>query len=101
MMYKLIYSEEADNDLTAIYNYIADDSVERARNYLGKMEQCVLQLSDFPNIGNDSRYKELRALGIKILPFDNYLIFHTVNEKEKIVNIVRVLHGSVNYRKLF
>ncbi len=100
-MYKLLYSEEADNDLTAVYNYIADDSVERARIYLGKIEQCVLQLSEFPNIGNDSRYKELRSLGIKVLPFDNYLIFHTVNEKEKIVNIVRVLHGSVNYRKLF
>lgn len=100
-MYKLIYAEEADNDLTAIFNYIADDSRERAVDYLGKMESCILQLKDFSNIGVESRYKELRAMGIKILPFENYLIFHTVNEKEKAVNIIRVLHGSVNYRKLF
>lgn len=100
-MYELIYSEQADIDLTAIYNYIAADSVERARNYLGKIEKCILQLKDFPEIGSDSRYKELRALGIKILPFEHYLIFHTVNDKEKTVNIIRVLHGSVNYGKLF
>ena len=100
-MYELIYAEEADNDLSAIFNYIADDSRERAVNYLGKMEQCILQLKEFPNMGKESRYKELRALGIKVLLFENYLVFHTVNDKEKAVNIIRVLHGSVNYRKLF
>lgn len=100
-MYGLIYAEEADNDLSAIYNYIADDSIERAKTYLGKIEKCILQLKEFPDIGIESKYKELRALGIKILIFENYLIFHTVNDKEKAVNILRVLHGSVNYRKLF
>jgi len=100
-MYELIYAEEADNDLTAIYNYIAEDSIERARAYLGKMENCILQLKDFPEIGSESRYKELRAIGIRILPFENYLIFYTVNNKDKAVNIIRILHGSVNYRKLF
>ncbi len=100
-MYELVYAEEADNDLTAIYNYIADDSVERARAYLGKMENCILQLKDFPEIGNESRYKELRALGIRILQFENYLIFYTVNNKNKTVNIIRILRDSVSYRKLF
>lgn len=100
-MYELVYAEEADNDLTAIYNYIADDSVERARNYLGKIESCILQLKDFPKIGSESKYKELRALGIRILPFENYLIFYTINNRQNLVNIIRVLHGSVNYRKLF
>lgn len=100
-MYELIYAEEADNDLSAIYSYIADDSVERAREYLGKIEHCILQLKEFPEIGVESKYAELRMLGIKLLPFENYLVFHTVNDKEKAVNIIRVLHGSVNYRKLF
>ena len=100
-MYNLFYAEEADNDLVAIYNYIANDSAERARNYLGKMESCILQLKDFPKMGSECRYKELRALGIRILPFENYLVFYVVNSKEKVVNIVRILHGSVNYRKLF
>ncbi len=100
-MYEIIYSEEADNDLTAIFDYIAADSEDNAVNYLGKIEKCILQLQDFPEMGFDSKYKELLALGIKILPFEKYLIFHTVNKNEQTVNIIRVLHGSVNYRRLF
>ena len=56
---------------------------------------------DFPDMGFDSKYKELLALGIKILPFEKYLIFHTVNKRRQTVNIIRVLRGSVNYRRLF
>lgn len=100
-MYKLFYTEEADRDLIAIYNYIAEDSPERAVQYLGKIEKCVLQLQDFPNLGNSSRYAELNKLGIKMLPFEDYLIFYTVNSGTETVNIIRVLHGSVNYRRLF
>ena len=62
-MYELIYVEEAGNDLSAIYSYIADDSVERAREYLGKIEHSILQLKEFPEIGVESKYAELRALG--------------------------------------
>lgn len=100
-MFELIYADEAEKDLTAIYKYIADDSIERARNYLGKIEECILQLKDFPEMGVEGKFKELRSLGVRILPFENYLIFYILNKKEERVNIVRVLHGSVNYRRLF
>ncbi len=100
-MFRLIYANEADKDLQSIFDYIAQDNPERASSYLGEIEEQLLHLRDFPNIGNESKYAELRALGIRILPFDDYLIFHTVNEKDKAVNIVRVLHGSVNYKQLF
>ena len=100
-MYNIIYSPLADEDLTAIYNYIAADSPVRASAYMGKMEQTVLKLRDFPNMGAEGRYPELLNLGIKVLPFDDYLIFYTVNAAVEQVRIVRVLHGSVNYRRLF
>lgn len=100
-MYNLIYSLLADEDLTAIYNYIAADSPARASAYMGKMEQSILKLCDFPNIGTEGRYPELVNLGVKVLPFDDYLIFYTVNADAEQVRIVRVLHGSVNYRRLF
>lgn len=100
-MYNLIYSPLADEDLTAIYNYIAADSPARASAYMGKMEQSILKLRDFPNMGVEGRYPELVNLGVKVLPFDDYLIFYTVNVAAEQVRIVRVLHGSVNYRRLF
>lgn len=100
-MYNLIYSPLADEDLTAIYNYIAADSPTRASAYMGKMEQYILKLRDFPNMGAEGRYPELVNLGVKVLIFDDYLIFYTVNATAEQVRIVRALHGSVNYRRLF
>ena len=100
-MYRILYAEKADEGLAEIYSYIAEDSPERAAAYLGKMESCILQLKDFPNIGYGGKYPELVKLGIRMLSFDDYLIFYTVSQAEMCVHVLRVLHGSVNYRKLF
>ena len=100
-MYRILYAEKADEDLTEIYNYIAADSPERAAAYLGKMESCILQLKDFPNIGYSGKYPELVKLGIRMLSFEDYLVFYTVSQAEMCVHVLRVLHGSVNYRRLF
>ena len=100
-MFKLLYANEVGRDLQAIYDYIAQDSPERASQYIGKIENSVLRLRDFPNIGHNSSYDELKALGVRILPFDDYLIFYIVKEKDETVYIVRVLHGSVDYKHLF
>ena len=48
-MYNLIYSEEVDRDLTAIFNYIAEDSEIRASEYLGKIEACILICKRIPS----------------------------------------------------
>ena len=100
-MYRILYAEKADEDLTEIYNFIASDSPERAATYLGKMESCILQLQEFPNIGYSGKYPELVKLGIRMLSFEDYLVFYTVNQVERCVHVLRVLHGSVNYRRLF
>ena len=100
-MYRILYAEKADEDLTEIYSYIAADSPERATAYLGKMENCILQLQEFPNIGYGGKYPELVKLGIRMLSFEDYLVFYTVNQVEGCVHVLRVLHGSVNYRRLF
>lgn len=100
-MYKLIYANEAANDLQAIYDYIACDDIGRARDYLCAIEKQILRLQDFPNIGHESKYSELCSLGVKILPYDDYLILHIVNADAQEIYIVRVLHGSVNYKRLF
>lgn len=100
-MYKLVYSELADIDLTSIFNYIAEDNRERAVKYLGEMEKSILLLRDSPDMGASGRFPELQALGIRVLVHDKYLIFYTVDKQKEAVNIIRVLNGAMNYRKLF
>ena len=65
------------------------------------MEDCILGLRDFPGIGRTGRFPELTSLGVRMLPFEDYLIFYLIREEEDAVVILRVLRSSVNYRRLF
>ncbi len=100
-MYRIVYTEKAESDLSDIYRYIAEDSTERAAAYLSRMEECILGLRDFPGIGSTGRFPELTSLGVRMLPFEDYLIFYLIREEENTVVVLRVLHSSVNYRRLF
>ena len=100
-MYHIVYTEKAESDFSDIYRYIAEDCAERAAAYLSIMEDCILGLRDFPGIGRTGRFPELTSLGVRMLPFEDYLIFYLIREEEDAVVILRVLHSSVNYRKLF
>ena len=100
-MYRIVYTEKAESDLGEIYRYIAEDSTGRAAAYLSGMEECILGLRDFPGIGSTGRFPELTSLGVRLLPFEDYLIFYLIREEEDSVVILRVLHSSVNYRRLF
>lgn len=98
-MYQLIYSRTAVTDLDTIFNFIAKDSRENAINYLAQIEKTIKQLEEFPNIGANSRYTELNAQKIRILPHDKHLIFYKFDGEN--VYIIRILHGAMNYKNLF
>lgn len=100
-MYKLIYSLEADRDLTEIFQYIARDSVSRASNYMVRMGKAIATLSEFPNVGHDPTYPEIKGLGIKIFVFEHYLAFYRIDEQNKEVQIIRVRNGVTNYKGIF
>lgn len=100
-MYTLRYSHAASLDLRAIFDYIAAEQPSAAIRYLGELENAVLKLRDFPELGHESRYPELFSHGIRILPHDKYLVFYTVEQNMSTVTILRVLHGSRDYIHLF
>ncbi len=101
-MPKIRYSDNAANDIEQIYRYISlEASPEIAANYLTKLETTILKLQDFPDIGATPRYEELKAINIRMLIHDKYLIFYRLNKDKSIVDIIRVLHGSQRYHKLF
>ena len=66
------------------------------------MKTLEVRYADYQTVvGYKSRYPELQALGMKVLPFEYHFVFYTVNKAYEIVNIIRSLRGSVNYRNLF
>ena len=100
-MYRLQYAQSAERDLQAIFDYLAEYDRSTAISYLGGIEESILRLRDFPELGHQAYYPELQMQGIRILPVEKYLVFYEIQDTENTVNIIRVLHGSRNYRRLF
>ena len=90
----LEYSEQSIVDLDNIIAYIAKDSKSRALQYIDKMKSKIELLVHAPNIGVACKAKKINQ-DCRILIFEDYLVFYTT--KENNIQIIRVLHSSVNY----
>ena len=96
-MNKVIFSPEVVKDLEDIWSYIAQDSFDRADNFIDTLRDfCREDLALSPEIGSGRDYlsKDLLAL-----PFKNYMIYYRCRPAQ--VEIVRVLHGSRDMGTIF
>ena len=78
-------------------DFIALDSRGRALEYLEKIKDHISLLSQNAHLGVLCKRKNIE-IECRILIFDFYLIFYKVLENS--ILIIRVLHSSVNYKKI-
>ena len=96
-MNKVIFSPEAVQDLENIWLYIAQDSLDRADNFIDTLRDfCMEDLALFPQIGGTRDYLSKDLLAI---PFKNHMIYYRCRSEH--VEIVRVLHGSRDMGSIF
>lgn len=89
----LEFSDEAEQDLEQIADYIARDNPRRALSFIRELRTRCEELLDTPNgFAIVSRYERY---GIRRRVHGNYLIFYRV-ETAKVV-IVHILHGATDY----
>ncbi|MCL2861171.1 MAG: type II toxin-antitoxin system RelE/ParE family toxin [Firmicutes bacterium] len=89
MTFSIHFSEEAYLDLLDIFGYVAKYDLKTADDYCDKLEKHISLLSIFPYIGKKYNEEE------RFLVFDRkYLIFYSVNELTKQVEIVTIVHGK-------
>ena len=96
-MLNIEYSKNAELDLEDVADFIAKDSTKRALAYLDKIQSTIELISKNPSLGITCKSKNIK-LECRILIFDEYLIFYQVTEVS--IFIIRILHGSVNYKKI-
>lgn len=98
MSYKIIYTEEAEQDLVNIYRYIALELLvpETAKKQIDRIMQAVQGLDEFPLRHKLYQKEPWHSKGLRVLPVDNYLVFYTVIEEEKTVAVVRIMYGGRN-----
>lgn len=94
-MSRLLIRLQAEQDLDEIWWRIAQDSQQNADRFLDLIGETCIVISGYPNMGErrDELYKGLRSF-----PVGNYLIFY-INLDDG-VDIVRVLHGSRDWKLL-
>lgn len=99
--YKLKVTPSAEFDLNEIYNYISNDLLapEAAQRLMGRIEDSITKLCNFPFQCELSRNELLGQKGYRKLVIDSYIALYLVDEESKTVIITRVFYGSMDYEK--
>ncbi len=85
----LTYSLAAQQDLHGIFEYIAADNTETARQFIDRLTQRCAAIAHAPYMGRPR--DEIRP-GLRSVPFGRYLIFYMPSDPG--VTIVRVYHSA-------
>lgn len=98
MIYKVEVSEQADNDLREIFEYIAFElqSPENASGQLERLEKQILSLDTMPERYRKYEKEPWKSRGLRVLPVDNYVILYIPDSDKKVVTILRVMYVGRN-----
>ena len=93
MEYNVVVARRAKIDMSEINAYITDElcNPEAALKLLDEIYDQAISLKIMPKrfaLVSDER---LALLGIRSIPVKNYLVFYTVDDTTRVVNVVRVL----------
>jgi addiction module RelE/StbE family toxin len=92
--YRVEISEPAENDLRDIVRYIAAQlsAPTTALKMMQTMEDAIAGLEHMPKSYPPVLDDRLQAAGYRKLIVKNYIVFFTIDDGKKIVNVVRVLY---------
>jgi len=93
--YRVDVSDPAEGDLGEIIRYIASQlSVPiTALRMIELLEKAMESLSDMPQRCPFVADERLAQMGYRKLPVKNYIVFFSIDEKNKVVDIERILYG--------
>ena len=96
MIYEVEISEQADNDLRGIFEYIALklQSPENASGQLERLEEQILSLDTMPERYRRYEKEPWKSRGLRVLPVDNYVVLYIPDSDKKVVTILRVMYAG-------
>ena len=99
MHYALLRTDVFERQLSNIVRYIAVSAgdADAALRYLGKIEDAVMQLADFPYMGVKPKYNVLQKRGYRVLGVEKHLVFYKVHEQKKRVILYAIIDGRREY----
>lgn len=97
--YEIQISVKAKNDIKNIVKYIKNELLEPliAEKYAKLIYKEIKNLEHFPQKFAVIDKELLGTDNVRKLVIKNYIAFYRINEKDKIVNIERILYGGSNW----
>lgn len=96
-MRELVFSAEAQRDLTEAWEYIAIENITAADKFRDRVEQATIRLAEMPGIGHTRR--DVRIRSYRFWCVRPYMIAYRFDSKT--VTILRIVHGARNFRRIF
>ena len=105
MVYKVVVTLEAEEDLAAIYHYISRRflSSQAAKNTLANIKQSLRKLASIPDLGLDVSERLGKKFPkkeiVRMLPTGHYLVFYIFDGQ--VVSVLRILYQKRDWIQLF
>jgi len=87
-----VLSVDADRDLNGIWDYIAEDNIDAADQWIARLFEAFEAIADSPGIGH--KREDLTAYPVLFWPVGAYLIVYRATSRH--VEIVAVTQGARN-----
>lgn len=102
IIYNIDISELAERDLKEIILYISSqlEAPMTAREMLVEFNSAISSLSQLPYRISLVADERLAALNYRMLKVKNYLVFFTIDEEGKCIDIVRILYARRNWQAI-
>jgi len=94
MKYAVIVTPEAQSNISAAYDYIAERSPRNAGKWLRGLYKQIDGLEAFPRRFGDAREQSHFPNEIRQLVYKSHRIIFTIDEPTKTVHVVYVRHGK-------
>jgi len=100
--YRVDVSEPAENDLRDIVRYIASQlsAPVSALHMMELLEKAMSGLSDIPQRCPFVADERLSQMEYRKLSVKNYVVFFSIDEKNKVVDVERILYGRRDWLRI-
>jgi toxin ParE1/3/4 len=102
MNYSLNITDIAEEDILSTVKYIANELKNpiAANNLLDEIEKHEKILEETPGIYPSVHDEYLAEKGLKFVTIKNFLLFFTIDKKNKTVSIIRFFYGRRDWKNI-
>lgn len=100
--YRVYVSEPAESDLRDIVRYISAQlsAPMTATNMMDAIEKAISGLECMPQKYPPVADERLASIGYRKLAVKNYIVFFTIDERSKIVDVERILYARRDWLRI-